>query len=81
MHANMRKAAPKLLPTHSHFFSITFRCLVVAVVAAALEAQVDGGHAVLHRPGGPVAPGIRRKGQSLRSPSARFSFFFSLSPV
>jgi hypothetical protein len=38
---------------------------VVAVVAAALEAQIDGGYAGLHRPGGPLAPGIRRKGQSL----------------
>ena len=37
----------------------------VAVVAAALEAQVDGGHAGVHRPGGALPPGIRRQGQSV----------------
>lgn len=38
--------------------------LLVAVVAAALEAQVDGRHAGVHRPRGALPPGIRRQGQS-----------------
>ncbi|ONM17433.1 Serine/threonine-protein kinase SRK2A, partial [Zea mays] len=43
---------------------LRLRLLQVAVVAAALEAQVDGRHAGVHRPRGALPPGIRRQGQS-----------------
>lgn len=52
---------------------LPFLVALHAVVAAALEAQVDGGHAGVHRPGGALPPGIRRQGQSLRSLLVRFS--------
>ena len=53
---------------------------LVAVVAAALEAQVDGGHAGVHRPGGALPPGIRRQGQSV-SLSRQILLSLSLSVV
>jgi hypothetical protein len=50
--------------------------LLVAVVAAALEAQVDGRDAGVHRAGGAIPPGVRRQGQS-----RPFAHHFPLSSV